>query len=139
MEKKFTWRLGNRLEELAPLADAFEGFVLENHVNPRVAFNINLIFDEMITNIINYGYRDANNHEIGVDVTLGDEYIVVRLEDDAAPFDPLSAQEPDTEASIEERSVGGLGIHLVKQFSREMSYKHDNGKNILTIILDSQQ
>ena len=94
---------------------------------------VNLVFDEILTNIISYAYQDDAPHEIVIGVELTPTTLVVNIEDDGIPFNPFAREEPDTSLSIEERDVGGLGIHLVKNVMDEATYHRRQDANLLVL------
>jgi anti-sigma regulatory factor (Ser/Thr protein kinase) len=95
---------------------------------------INLAMEEVISNIINYGYDDDAEHEIEIHANLQDAVLKIRIEDDAKAFNPLDYQDPeDLDKPIEERSIGGLGIFFVKKMMDRVEYRHESNHNILII------
>lgn len=90
-----------------------------------------LVLDELLTNVISYGYSDRDEHLIEVDLTLEDGVLRVRIEDDGAPFNPLHAPAPDTHCPTEDRHIGGLGIHLVTSLMDHVAYERAAEKNRL--------
>ena len=136
-----TLTLKNDLSELARCAEAIEAHG-ESHGWPmKWVMNVNLSLDELITNVISYGYGDAaGEHEIRVTLTERGGSLVVVLEDDGREFDPFSeAPEPDLEAGVEERRIGGLGVYFVKSLMDEVAYERRDGCNRLTLILRSPE
>jgi serine/threonine-protein kinase RsbW len=105
---------GARLEiadHLAPLALA-----------PRVINRIEVILEELVSNVLNYGCDDNGEHAILVAVAAGPEAIELVIEDDGRPFDPVSAPEPPPFESLETARIGGLGIRAVRRLSTDMRY-----------------
>jgi serine/threonine-protein kinase RsbW len=92
-----------------------------------------LAVEEAITNIINHGYKNAGG-EIAIYCRINGNQTEVRIRDDAPRFDPLSLPEPELDGTIENRKIGGLGIFLVRQVMDEISYRYENGQNILVMI-----
>ena len=92
-----------------------------------------LAVEEVITNIINHGYKNAGG-EIVISCRINVNQAEVRIRDNAPRFDPLSLPEPDLEGTIENRKIGGLGVFLVRQVMDEISYRYENGQNILVMI-----
>ena len=88
----------------------------------------------MLNNIISYCYDDEKEHSIEVNVELKGERLIITLIDDGIPFNPFRKDPPDTMLSVEERGIGGLGIHIVKNLMDECEYKRNVDKNIITII-----
>ncbi len=127
-------RLDNRLSELDKLADEVERFGEANGFSPRTTYQIRLVLDELLTNVISYGYKDQGAHEIEVAMRLADGLLTVRLEDDATPFNPVEAGQPDLQCPVEDRPIGGLGIHLVKKIMDRVEYERKEGKNLLTLV-----
>ncbi len=117
------------------LVDAVEGFVSDNGLPPKAAFLIDLILEEIVTNIVNHG---AGEHAATIDIALAHEgqRIVGSVRDDASPFDPLSRAPVDIEAGIDERAIGGLGIHLVREMTDSVAYAREGGHNVLTFSID---
>jgi anti-sigma regulatory factor (Ser/Thr protein kinase) len=115
--------------QLARLGQEVVAFLEEQAVPPRAAYAIQLVLEELITNIIDYAYDDAKTHKIGVRVALEAGHGVVQIEDDGRPFDPLGAPEADIRRPLEERPIGGLGLHLVRETVERMDYHRVGGKN----------
>ena len=90
--------------------------------------------DELLTNIISYAYRDDKEHEIGIKVELSSDRLKVSMVDDGIPFNPLGIEKPDTELPLEEREIGGLGIHLVRNMMDKVSYRRRIDKNVITAV-----
>lgn len=125
--------LRNELAEIDRLAEAVEAFCEKHAVPPDTAFHLNLVLEELVTNIVSYGYDEAEGRrEIRVRLALDAQSIVVDVIDDARPFDPLSVPEPDLDASVESRAIGGLGVHFLRTLMRDLCYRRENGQNHLT-------
>ena len=123
----------NRLDEIERLGRALEGFGAEHGLPPRVVFDSNLALDEVLTNIVSYAYDDDATHEIAVRLRIEDDRLVIEVEDDGRPFDPLAAPEPDLALHAGERPVGGLGLSLVRRLMPELRYERRAGRNVLTM------
>jgi len=121
----------NKIENLNQLAEFIEGFGEENNLSPKVVFELNLVLDELVTNIINYGYDDKDIHPIDIIIEKKDDLIEIKLIDDAREFNPLEKENVDLTVSLQDKQVGGLGIHLVKQKMDEIKYERKENKNIL--------
>jgi anti-sigma regulatory factor (Ser/Thr protein kinase) len=101
--------------ELERISAAVEDIGQRENWPAQFIFRINLVLEELGLNIMSYGYGEEGLHEF--EITLTSEADVLRIEvtDDGRPFDPLNeAPEPDLDASVDDRQVGGLGIHLVR-------------------------
>jgi anti-sigma regulatory factor (Ser/Thr protein kinase) len=100
----------------------------------ELVFRVNLALEELGLNIINYGH-DEGLHEIEFTVTSQAEAVTIEISDDGRPFDPLSdAPVPDVSASIEDRRIGGLGVHLVRTMMDDLRYQRVGGRNHITLV-----
>ena len=133
MVDKIEITLRNDHVELNRLAEELEGFLEGHDIGPDVAFKVNLALDELVTNVINYGYEDNGEHAIRLLLTLDGQTLRLVLEDDGKPFNPLDVPPPDLDAQVEDRQVGGLGIHFVRQVMDRVTYRRDAGRNVLTM------
>ena len=88
----------------------------------------------MLNNIISYGYADEEQHEISVEVDYNDDELTATIKDDGIPFNPFKGEDPDISLSVEDREIGGLGIHLVKQMMDEVSYTRATDMNIVRLV-----
>lgn len=106
-------------------------------------YRINLAAEEVIINVINHAYPQGKGHITLVceEVTVPQRGIKLQISDNGTPFDPLAKVDPDINQAIEDRPIGGLGIHLVKKTANEIFYRRENDTNILTIVfyLDYKQ
>lgn len=128
------FRLKNELEEIQSLAEAIELFGEENGIPAKTLFQINLALDELLTNTISYGYPEGGEHEILVSILpTGERELRLEIRDDGKAFNPLDTEEPDISQDIDERPIGGLGIHLVRQMMDEIEYIRKDEQNILVM------
>ena len=112
-----------------------EAFGTAHGLHPKIIFHLTLVLDELVTNIISYGYADFDEHPIDVTIVLEGDILTIRVEDDSEPFNILEAPEPELDVPLDERAkpVGGLGIHLIKNMVHRIHYQRENGKNVLTL------
>ncbi len=129
----------NQISQLEVLARFFEEVSDEWDLPMSASLNLNLVLEEMVTNIIFYGYEDQNTHEITILVALDNNLINIQLEDDAKEFNPLLIAEPDINQTIEDRKIGGLGIHFVRKIMDRIEYKRLYNRNILTLSKNISQ
>ena len=128
--------LKNDSFELERLAEAFDDFADRHQVSDPARFQLQLCLEEMVLNVINYGFDDDAEHEIHIDFDfqIDSRTITVNILDDGRRFDPLTeVPEPDIDAKLEDRTVGGLGVHFVRTFMDDADYRHEGGKNRLTL------
>ena len=118
------------------LAELVESFIARHDLPQRMAFNLNLCLDELITNIVSYGYEDSARHDIRVGLRLDGGFLVTTIVDDARAYDPFTeAPEPDLDADVDERRVGGLGVFLVKEFNDICEYRRDGERNVVSMSM----
>ena len=121
-------------DELDRITAEVEDLGMQENWSPDLVFRVNLVLEEMVLNVIDYGTEDGVN-EIEIILTLTDESLTIEIIDDGSPFDPLSdAPDPDLDATLEERRVGGLGIHLTRSMMDDMRYRREQNKNHLTLV-----
>ena len=125
--------LKNSLSELRTLGSSLEQFGKALGLSSKTLFEITLSIEELFSNIVSYGYIDDAVHWIKLAISHDGEMLIIRLEDDGIPFDPLKAEEPDCECPVEERKIGNLGIHLTKKFMDDMVYERQGDRNILIV------
>lgn len=127
-------RIANQLSELPKLHRSVEEFANAFRITDEVVFSVNLVFDELLTNTISYGYRDSEPHYIDVILEAGPSSLQILIADDGMRFNPLKIPDPDITSPLEHREVGGLGVHLVRSVMDDLSYVYEDGKNKLTLI-----
>lgn len=126
-------RISNDLDEIDGVIERFNAFAAGHGIPDAVRRTFDIAFDELLNNIISYGYAEGAERWIAVDIRLvGDELEVV-IVDDAVAFDPFARAAPDTELSLEDRAIGGLGIHLVTKMMDRATYERDDDKNVMVI------
>lgn len=133
MNQKLEIKIVNKISEVSRVVDSVEAFAEEIDLPFKVLNTVNLALDEIVTNIISYGYTDDENHEIEIELILLDGVLTVKVEDDAKAFNPLDQPEPDTDIPLEEKKIGGLGIHLIKNLMDELEYIRVNDKNVFVM------
>ncbi|MBN1252916.1 MAG: ATP-binding protein [Bacteroidales bacterium] len=103
-------------------------------ISKDVAFSMNLALEEIVTNIIEHGYKGVEDYDIIIRFTLEKDKLRIQIKDGSPEFNPFDVEEPkDFNAPVEEREIGGIGIHLVKKFTDNFTYRRGNNKNIITL------
>ena len=125
--------LANEISEISRLNGFIEDIGEEFSLTPDVVFNLNLVLEEAVVNIINYAYPKEELQSIYLSARLHEGSIVLILTDTGKEFDPTMAPEADVTLSADEREIGGLGIFLIRQIMNEVRYERIDGKNILTL------
>ena len=123
-------------EEPRRIAEQFERFGAENGLPERMIFGFQLALDEILTNVISYGFdEDAQDPVITVTLHLSDTEVGAVIQDNGKPFNPLEdAAEPDVNLPASGRPIGGLGIHLTKAFVQSLTYERVDGCNRLNLV-----
>lgn len=128
-----TLTLRNHASEISRLVDRLEAFGADAGLPPDVTFRMTLSLDEIVSNVIRHGFDDDREHEILVTIVIADGVVTATVTDDGVAFDPRDAPAPDLDAPIEERSPGGLGMHLVRATMDDVAYRREDGRNVLTV------
>ncbi len=134
MSAQLSLKVETRLDELERITAAVEDLGEQEDWPPAFTFRVNLVLEELGINIMNHGH-DEGIHEFEITMTSDAEALTIEIADDGRPFDPLhDAPTPDTAAALEDRSVGGLGLHLVRTMVDELHYRREQGENRLTLV-----
>jgi anti-sigma regulatory factor (Ser/Thr protein kinase) len=134
MPESLTITIKNDLSKIEPVSQVIADFIAQRQLPAKVAFDLNLALDELLTNSILYGYEEGQKgHEIFIRVAHAGDFIELEIEDDGRPFNPLETPEPDLQADLLDRPIGGLGFHLVRKLTDQIEYQRRDGKNILKI------
>ena len=99
---------------------------------PKEALMLRLACEEIVMNVTSYAYPPDSDGFLDVDIQKTDR-ITIRFEDGGVPFNPLEQKKPDTGLSWKERSIGGLGIFLIRRKMDDVRYVYEDNKNVLTI------
>jgi sigma-B regulation protein RsbU (phosphoserine phosphatase) len=130
---KVTLELKNDLSELAKLNHTLTEFGQRHQLPDRVLFAIKLALEETVTNAISHNFTDEREHRISIRLSLEQSVLRADVEDDGRAFNPLDIPAPDPKKPLEERPLGGLGIHLARTLMDEVAYRRQNGRNMLTL------
>jgi anti-sigma regulatory factor (Ser/Thr protein kinase) len=130
---KTSFKLKNTASELNTLCRNLEQFGNSLGLTKKCIFQVNLVLDELFTNIVTYGYKDGTDNWIKIAISHENGTLVIRIEDTGTAFDPGSVKTPDPIDDIEKCPVGGLGIHLIRKLMDEIIYERCGDKNVLTL------
>jgi serine/threonine-protein kinase RsbW len=122
----------NELSELPSTVERVEAFCHARNMPGRTVHRFTLALDEALTNVMTHAFTDGGRHEIEVRIEFRDGALTATVSDDGHPFDPLSQPPPDIHTPLEERKIGGLGIHLIRSMMDAVEYRRTNGRNHLT-------
>ena len=134
MSAKLSLKFKSDREELDGITTAVEAFSADEDWSTDLLFRINLVIEELVLNIIDYGYDD-NDHEIELNFKSDANAVTIDITDEGRAFDPLNdAPEPDINSPLEDRHVGGLGVYLARTMMDELTYRRENSRNHLTLV-----
>jgi anti-sigma regulatory factor (Ser/Thr protein kinase) len=133
VEYRLSLTLRSTLAEIERLSKEFGRFAEQHGLAQDVRFCMNLALEEIVTNVIEHGWKDRNDQFITVEVVIGPCELTARVEDDSPPFDPLQLPPPDVTALLEQRRPGGMGIHLAKKMLDGLHYSCVDGRNRLEL------
>lgn len=128
MHPDFSRTLGGR-EALPALLDDIESGLAERGAPPAAIAAVTVALDEVVTNA--FGHGGASSVE--VTARVADGLVTVEVGDDGRAFDPTGAPPPDTSAALEDRPIGGLGVHMVSRLMDEVAYERRPGRNHLRL------
>ena len=135
MSPRIELKVETRLEELQRIFQSVEKLAEEEDWPPALTFKTNLVLEEFGLNIMNYGY-DEGIHTFVVSLTSSNDSITIEFVDDGRPFNPLEdANAPELDSAIQDRAVGGLGIHLVMEMTEDFQYRRENSKNHSIMVI----
>jgi len=125
--------IANRAGELARVADLLDRFGAEHGLDSEVVADMQIALDEVLTNIGKYAHADNAAQQIDICLTVRENVLEAVIEDGGAPFDPLQVASPDLGAPLQQRRVGGIGIHFVRNLLDEVSYERTGDRNRLVL------
>ncbi|HYC38082.1 MAG TPA: ATP-binding protein [Usitatibacter sp.] len=136
MATTFQHTLEGRVDGIRALLDAVESWAGAIDLPPKALFRLNLVLEELATNIVRHGYRDDPAGKVDVNVVDDGAAVTLTLRDQAAEFDPFKdAPEADLDEPVHTRRIGGLGVHFVKQMAQSYSYRRDGADNEIVVRL----
>ena len=125
-------RLYNRIDELSRLNEGLEAIGADLGWSNRSVMNLMLACEELVVNIVHYGYPEGGEHVIDIDIRAAADRVEISVADGGVPFNPL---QPDNDPvslldmDLDDRPVGGLGIFFVRRVMDDVQYEHAGGMN----------
>lgn len=113
---------------------AFAEFAETHGLPDSVRRSLSVALDELIANALSHGLAGRDAGSVTVVAELDEERVSVTVIDDGPPFDPFGEAGPDTTLSVEERPIGGVGIHLVRRLVDDLSYRRQDGCNVVVLV-----
>ena len=131
--------LPNDVDTIPQLNEYIDCICEENGIDMEIAMSLNLAIEEAVVNVMSYSYPDGAQGEVKIESAVDPNQITFVITDNGIPFDPTAKEDVDVTLSAEERPIGGLGIHLIRQIMTHISYERKDGKNILTLSKDTNK
>ena len=125
--------LPNDISTIPQLSEFIEGICEELNLDMSITMNLNLALEEAVVNVMEYAYPSDIQGDVTINAIANDTRLVFIIIDSGIPFDPTKKEKVDTTLSAEERPIGGLGIHLVRELMDSVDYEYIDCKNILTL------
>jgi serine/threonine-protein kinase RsbW len=133
MDKSADFEISNKLSELEGLVTGITAWCQQHGLPEETIYEVNLIVDEIVSNVIRHGFKDGQDHTIRLRVSLVDDNLEILLQDEGVHFNPLTLPPPDISRPMEERRPGGLGIFMVKQMTHDAQYHREGNTNVLSL------
>jgi anti-sigma regulatory factor (Ser/Thr protein kinase) len=125
--------IDNRLASLTRVSRMLDDLAASHGLAASTVADMHVALDEVLTNVITHGYPTDAARQIRVRLSLGAGVLEAEIEDDGVPFNPLAAPPPALGAPLNERPVGGLGIHFVRRLMTEVVYSFVDNHNRLVL------
>jgi anti-sigma regulatory factor (Ser/Thr protein kinase) len=119
--------------ELEKLEGFTADFALKAGLSDKDLFALQIVVEELVTNVIDYGGVPAGEHAVRVDLTADNGELLIRIADRGKEYNPLLREDPDVTLPAEQRPIGGLGVHFCKKLTDAQSYERRDGCNVLTL------
>jgi sigma-B regulation protein RsbU (phosphoserine phosphatase) len=123
----------NHRDEYRRLSTWLEHIASARDWSVAITNSINLALEEWFVNLISYAFDDDKIHEIEIALNYTDSAIEIKVTDDGKPFDPTADKPDDLTAPLEERKIGGLGIHFIRNTMDEFTYRREGNLNVVTM------
>ena len=131
MRKEIT--IKNQISELERVNQFVDEICEELGLDMELQMNLNLVMEEMVSNVIFYAYPEGKTAEIELLAESDGKELTFVLSDKGKEFDPTAKADADPDVNPAERDIGGMGIYIVKNIMNEVSYQRLEGKNLLTM------
>jgi len=126
-------RITSELDGIDEVNERFNAFAGAHAVPDAARRTFNIAFDDLLNNVVSYAYKGSRDQVIDVRIELGPDHLEASVSDDGPMFDPFALDAPDIGLDVEERIIGGLGVHLVRTMMDEVHYHRVNERNVVVI------
>jgi len=127
--ERITLHVRNSIDAIGPAIDAATAWLNERHASATDVWFVALAVDELVSNCVKYAYEDSGEHIIDIELQILERQLSVTIVDDGHAFDPLTIPPPNMSQAVEDRKIGGLGIHLLMTVSDKMTYERRGNLN----------
>jgi len=134
MTDQFEITLLNRQQEIPRVQNELERFAQKHAFPDRPLHDLQLALEEHLTNVVNYAFQDDREHSIHVRVAFAPSELRIEVEDDGFSFNPLEHPAPDLSVPLDQRPVGGVGIHMMRKSLDKLEYHRTKKRNMLVMI-----
>jgi anti-sigma regulatory factor (Ser/Thr protein kinase) len=135
MDKIYSAVIVNSLDELSRLCHVAHEFMSNANIPSSAIYKIDLSLEELLTNVIKYGYDNQSHHNINVSLKISEDRVILTTQDDSREFDPTIVRDIELQEDILIRKVGGVGLHLTRNMVDSITYCRENGINIVNVIV----
>jgi len=132
-QRRHSITLPNDIDTVPQLPAFIDAVAKDAALDTSQTMSLNLAIEEAVVNVMEYAYPEGTKGTVNIVATIADDVLSFVISDSGKPFDPTAKAEVDTTLSAEERPIGGLGIHLVRQIMDDIAYERKDNKNILTL------
>ncbi len=129
-----TLTLKNDISEVSKLSSFQKALFEQMKLEQSLARQLRLAIEEAVVNVLSYAYDEGTEGDVEIRMMSDGHQLKVMIIDAGIPFDPTEQEKIDTSTAVEDRRVGGLGIHLVRELMDTVNYERIDGKNILTLM-----
>ena len=123
----------NKISELEKVAQFVEEIGEELGLNMELQMNLNLVMEEMVSNVIFYAYPEGEDAEIELLAKSDGKELTFVLSDQGKEFDPTAKEDANPDINPADREIGGMGIFIVKNIMNKVTYQRLEGRNLLTM------
>ena len=125
--------LPNDIEQIPKLSEFIDSICETFCIDMETTMSLNLALEEAVVNVMSYAYPEGTKGDVDIEVVKGPQYLDFIISDSGKPFNPTTKEDPDTNLSVEERPIGGLGIHIIRQIMDSVHYERKENRNYLTL------
>ncbi|MBI9067047.1 MAG: ATP-binding protein [Salinivirgaceae bacterium] len=132
---KYSLTIKNQLSEIKKIVEVIDVLSADWNISAKMNNHLNLVVEEIVSNIIFYAYSDKNEHEIIIEFAKQKNSITIQITDNGKHFDLIKYHgNVNVNAKVEDRKIGGLGIHILKKLVDEIEYKRMGNLNVIKLV-----